>query len=184
MRDRAKRHQAQRGQSTSLLSLPTIHLILGLISAPELARLRATCSRARGLVDSLAIWNEIVQAINKNNSFNLVRWNDNWRGEPFVLRATGGGKDLEAGRKEDDYNKKQDKEYHERMEDFTGPENAFASKDPRIQASFASLKPFEQCSKLYLFTRAAVERIQKHLPLLMAEGENYPLLWNLSPFPH
>lgn len=184
MRDRAKRGRAQRRQSTSsLLSLPTNTLIFGLISAPELVRLRTSCKQARELVDSLTIWNEIVQAMNKNNTFNLTCEHHDRSGQPFVLQATGGGgKNLEEGQ-EDGYDKKQDKEYREWMQDFTGPENAFASKDPRIQASFASLRPFDQCSKLYLFTRAAVERIQNHLPLLMEEGEESTLLRNPFPIP-
>lgn len=103
MRDRAKRGRAQRRQSTSsLLSLPTNTLIFGLISAPELVRLRTSCKQARELVDSLTIWNEIVQAMNKNNTFNLTCEHHDRSGQPFVLRATGGGARIwKKGRKMD-----------------------------------------------------------------------------------
>lgn len=178
-----------KGQTTTLLLvLPAETPVFGLLSVPELLRLRATCSKARTLVDSLPVWSALLCEMDEINRFNVSPYDR----EPFILRARdepeesmvqAGGKDAhadddttgleEVGNVQDrskDDDKDQDHTYNERIKDFTG----FASGDPRIKASFASLKPFDKCALVCAFTRAAVERIQKHLPFPPERGA--PLL--------
>jgi hypothetical protein len=119
-------------------------LILSRLSARELTRLRTTCSAARVIVDALPIWSEMVLEMNLTNKFNVSPFDS----KPFVWLP-------EAERDED---------YDERFGAFKG----FALEDPRIMASFATLKPFTQCSEVYAFLRKSVERIQRHIPATFA----------------
>ena len=173
-------------RAAHLLALPADTPLYGLLSAPELVRLRATCSKARAVVDSLPLWRELFLELDEINHFNVGLRTCT----PFILREDDEGTQVQEGKKEastagddtkgledagkvpdegedEDEDEDEDEAYNE--DDAYNEERkyfatGFASKDPRIQASFASLEPFVQCAKLFTFTRAAVERIQKHLP--------------------
>lgn len=58
----------QPGQNAFLIFLGTqadhVWLIFDLLSAPELVRLRATCSKARKIVDELPTWAEVLPEMN------------------------------------------------------------------------------------------------------------------------
>ena len=53
---------------------------------------------------------------------------------------------------------------------FRGLEHRFASLDPRLQPSWRGLPPFQQCSPLFLFSRAAVCRVQSILEKDFGQG--------------
>ena len=126
-------------------------LVLSRLSACELTRLRTTCSAARAIIDALPIWSEMVFEMNLTNKFNVSPFDS----KPFVWLS-------EAERDED---------YDARFGAFKG----FALEDPRIMASFASLRPFNQCAEVYAFLRKSVERIQRHIPASFAISHYYPV---------
>lgn len=134
--------QAAPAHPLTLMSLGTddASLILSHFSAPGLARLRATCSTARAIVDLLPVWAEMLQEMNKINRYNISPFDN----KPFVWLPAA----------------ERDEGYDQRLEAFQG----FALEDPRIARSFASLNPFDKSGRVYSFLRKSVERIQRHIP--------------------
>jgi hypothetical protein len=124
-------------------------------SARHLLGLRQTCNTARRIVDSLPVWTEMLEEMNKMNRYNVSRFGKEKK--PFVW--------LPEAERDETYQRRSDA-----LPDWS-------KNDPRIRKSWASLTSFGKCAELHAFSRETVKRIQRHLPMLYHGGMDDDVPW-------